>query len=101
MGRHSFFKCLLCNDYPTVNQADGITEKPGHGLSDNAYNSFKSTYLLKNSDYSFWDIKQGTAYEIRLDIFPADNLNEITSVLIDTDSVEEAYAVMNSAKSIK
>ena len=75
---------------PTVNQADGITEKPGHGLSDNAYNSFKSTYLLENSDYSFCDIEQGTACEIRLDFFSADNFNKITSVLIDTDSVEEA-----------
>lgn len=37
-------------------------EKMGYGVPDSTYNTFKCLYLLKESDYSFWDYGKGIAY---------------------------------------
>lgn len=37
-------------------------EKLGYGIPDSTYDTFKCLYLLKESDYSFWDYEKGLAY---------------------------------------
>ncbi len=37
-------------------------EKLGYGIPDSTYNTYKCLYLLKESDYSFWDYERGLAY---------------------------------------
>ncbi len=37
-------------------------EKFGYGIPDSTYDTYKCLYLLKESDYSFWDYEKGLAY---------------------------------------
>ncbi len=48
-------------EYKMEDLKDGF-EKLGYGIPDSTYDTYKCLYLLKGSDYSFWDYKKGLAY---------------------------------------
>ena len=52
---------------------------------------------IKENDGS--DTSEGK-YEVQLDIYTTDNLNEITTLMFNIDSPEEAYAIINSARGV-
>ncbi len=111
-------------------------EALGHGLPDSAYNTFKSTALLSEDDYSFWNVNQGFAYVISgmikntsfmadhnyiyetedicgiihvrelpdqeckyyivADMFSTEDLGTAHGLLIKTNNLDLAYAMINS-----
>lgn len=111
-------------------------EALGHGFPDSAYNTLKSTALLSEDDYSFWNVNQGFAYVISgmikntsfmadhnyiyenedicgiihvrelpedeckyyivADMFSTDDLGSAHGLLIKTNHLDLAYAMINS-----